>query len=571
MYGTQVRENFLVFLEEKHLLSPEQVNSLIVEIGRSPTSKIREILLKRALVSEENIYAAWAEYYGLPYIDLRATTFDPYALGLISSEIARRNMLIPFNSFQGEISVAFDNPDANIVNQLKQITRCNTLVHIATRTGILEAIEVQYGAIDLQAAAKNVNLSRYERALESREIAETKPIVDIANGIITSALQHRASDIHFEPREDYLRIRFRIDGVLHEKFRLASELIPPLTVRYKIMANLNISERRMPQDGRIQYTIGERQVEDSRNGVDIRVSVIPTIPHEKIVLRLLDKSRVNLDMGQMSFAKSIYRRLERIVSAPHGAVFVTGPTGSGKTTTLYAILNHINQMERNIVTIEDPVEYRLPLINQIQVNPAIGLDFAKVLRAVLRQDPDVILVGEIRDLETAEIATEAALTGHLVFSSLHTNNAIDAVTRLVEIGVEPFMVAPSIIGILAQRLGRRICPKCKEGYIASPEEMFYFGLSANGPPIQLYRGKGCPSCLGTGYSGRIAIHEMLTVNDEIRDLISQQAPANRIAAVAYKTGYSPMRFDGLKKALRGLTTLREVLHVTIAQEDVLRE
>jgi type IV pilus assembly protein PilB len=553
---TQVRKNFGEFLCEKNLLSQEQINGLIAEIGASQANKIRDILLEKKLVSEEDIYAAWAEYRNLPYIDLRSTIFDPKALEMVTSDIARRNVLIPFSFFPGEISVAFADPDINTIRWLRQKTRSNILVHIATKSRILEAIEVQYGAIDLRAAAETVDLSQYSaESLKSRGIADTKPIVDIANGLILDALKHRASDIHFEPREDYLQIRFRIDGMLQERFRLARALILPLTSRYKIMASLNIAEARRPQDGRIQYSVGERKI-------DIRMSFVPTISGEKIVLRILDKSGVNLDIRQMAFSKQIYQRIEKIISSPHGVFFVTGPTGSGKTTTLYSVLSYINRVEKNIITIEDPIEYRLPRLNQIQVDHDIGLDFPAVLRSVLRQDPNVIMVGEIRDLETAKIATEAALTGHLVLSTLHTNNAIDAVLRLVQIGVEPFMVAPSIIGILAQRLIRKICTKCKEMYVADAEEMSYFGLPPAGPEIQLYRGKGCPACIGTGYSGRIAVHELVVVTNEIRELIFQRATVDDIAKVAYKTGYRSMRFDGLKKALRGLTTLSEVLRVT---------
>jgi len=559
----KVGMNFGEFLREKNILSQEQIEGLTAEIGMNQANKMRDILLERNLVSEEVIYAAWAEYRNIPYIDLHSTIFDLRALEMITSEFASRHVLIPFSFFPGEISVAFADPDINIIRWLRQKTHSNILVHIATKTQILESIEVQYGAIALRATSGKIDLSQYRpEILKSSEIADTKPIVDIANGIILDALKHRASDIHLEPREDYLQIRFRIDGMLYEKVRLARALILPLTARYKIMASLNIAEQRKPQDGRIQYTIGERRI-------DIRMSVVPTIHGEKIVLRILEKSGVNLDIRRMYFSKQIYHRIEKLITAPHGAFFVTGPTGSGKTTTLYSILNYINSIEKNIITIEDPVEYRLPLINQIQVNPAIGLDFSTILRSILRQDPDVILVGEIRDLETAKIATGAALTGHLVLSTLHTNNAIDAVLRLVEIGVESFMVAPSIIGILAQRLLRKICPKCKERYIANVEEMSYFGLPPTGPEIKLYRGKGCPACMGTGYSGRIAVHELVVVTNEIRDLISRNAAIDDIAKAAYKIGYKSMRFDGLKKVMRGIITLSEVLRATTAQEDIL--
>ena len=561
----RVKRGFLELLVEKELLSQEQTENLTAQNGRISENKVREILLERNLISEEGFYTAWAEYLNLPYIDLRLTTFDPQALAMIPSELARQNRLIPFAVYPGEISVAFDNPDVHIIEHLERKTLCNVLVHIAARSRILEAIEVQYGAIDIQTAVEKVDLSRYStEMLESREIAEIEPIVDISNGIITNAIKYRASDVHLEPREDHLQIRFRIDGVMQEKYKLDRKLAPPLVSRYKIMADLDIAEKRMPQDGRIRYIVGERRI-------DIRVSVAPVMFGEKVVLRILDKSGVNLDMGQMLFSKRIFHRIERVVSSPHGIFFVTGPTGSGKTTTLYAIMNYINSIERNIVTIEDPVEYQLPLINQIQVNPEVGLDFPKVLRSVLRQDPDVILVGEIRDLETARIATEAALTGHLVFSTLHTNNAVDAVLRLVEIGVEPYMVAPSLIGVLAQRLVPRTCQKCKEEYVASAEEMSHFGLPATNSMVKLYRGKGCISCLGTGYSGRLAIHELVVVTDEIRELILQRASSNRIAKAAYEVGYRSMRYDGLEKVLIGYTTLGEVMRVTTAQEDFLLE
>lgn len=560
---SRVRKSFLEFLVEKNILLQEQMESLLSEIGQVSENKIRAILLEKKLTSEEELYTAWAEHLGVPYIDPRFTTFDPEALAMISSEAARRDCFIPFGSYPGEIAVAFDNIDFDVVDRLKRQTGRNVLVHIAAKSRILEAIEIQYGVIDILAAAKRIDPSSLSpEKLESREMAETELISDLSDGIIINALKDRASDIHLEPREGYLQIRFRIDGIMQEKYRLQRETSAPLVSRYKIMAGLDIAEKRLPQDGRIQHEMGERRV-------DIRMSTIPVVFGEKVVLRILDKSGVNLDIKQMSFSSQIQRRIQRVVSAPHGIFFVTGPTGSGKTTTLYTIINYLNSIERNIVTIEDPVEYQLPIINQIQVNATIGLNFSRVLRSILRQDPDIILVGEIRDVETAKIATEAALTGHMVLSTLHTNNAVDAVLRLVEIGVDAFMVAPSIIGILAQRLVRRICPKCTETYMASAEEMSYFGLPGTAETIKLYRGKGCPACMGTGYLGRLAIHELVVVTNEIRELILQMATSDRIAEAAYKTGYRSMRFDGLKKALRGLTTLSEVLRVTAAQEDFL--
>jgi len=560
---TQLRKNFLEFLVDKDFLSRGQMEDLDEELGRIPEIEIRDILLERYLASEEDIYSIWAQYLDIPYIDLRLTTFDPKALELIPSNIARKNSLVPFGLYPGELCVAFDNLDVNITDALRRQTGCDILVHIATRSRIIEAIQIQYGSIDVQTESEKIDLSIYtSESLESREVAEVGPVVQIGDGIIINAIKDRASDIHVEPREDYLGIRFRIDGVLQEKYKMKGTLGIPLVSRYKIMANLDIAEKRIPQDGRIQYAVGERKI-------DIRVSVIPANSREKIVLRILDKSGNSLDIEQMHFSKQIHHRIKRLISAPHGIFFVTGPTGSGKTTTLYTILNYLNNAERNIVTIEDPIEYRLPMINQTQVNHEIGLDFPSALRSLLRQDPDIILVGEIRDMETAKIATESALTGHLVFSTLHTNSAVDAVTRLIEIGVDPFLVAPSLLGILAQRLVRRICKKCKESYMASPDEMRILGASITDDPLELYKGNGCPTCRGSGFSGRIAIHELVVVTDEIRDLVFREASSDSIAEAAYKVGYRSMRFDGLKKAMRGLTTIGEVTRVTTAQDDLL--
>ncbi len=562
---TQTRRSFLEFIVEKGILSQEQLEELVSDIGEIPETRLREALSGRYMIPEEEVYVAWAEYLGLPYIDLRLIAFDTGALTMIPSEFARQNCLIPFSFYPGEISVAFDDLGVDVIDQLKKQTGCDVLIHIAMRSRILEAIEVHYGAIDIEMAAKEAGLSLHSAdMLGSREAAEIGPVVDISEGIIVNALKHRASDIHIEPREDHLQIRFRIDGVLHDRYKLERNIASPLVSRYKIMAKLDIAEKRIPQDGRIQDVFGGRHI-------DIRMSVIPTIYGEKVVLRILDKSGVSLDIGEMLFSRQIHHRIMKVISAPHGVFFVTGPTGSGKTTTLYAVLNYINSTERNIVTIEDPIEYQLPLINQIQVNYDIGLNFPKALRSVLRQDPDVIMVGEIRDLETAKVSTEAALTGHLVLSTLHTNNSIDAILRLVEIGVESFMVAPSLIGILSQRLVRRVCRKCKEEYVASAEEMRYFGVPPTGPKIKLFRGRGCSACMGTGYSGRLAIHELVVINDEIRELIFQKATSDRVAEACYRNRYRSMRFDGLKKSLRGLTTLSEVLRVTTAQEDFLLE
>ncbi len=375
------------------------------------------------------------------------------------------------------------------------------------------------------------------------------------------AVREGASDIHIEPGEEKVRVRFRIDGILQERSKLDPSLLPPIVSRLKILGDLDITERRRPQDGRINLRLRSRNI-------DLRFSSIPTIFGEKIVLRILSLSQgIDIpDITELTFSKSTLETVKRVLEVPHGIFFVTGPTGSGKTTTLFSMLKHLNKPGINITTIEDPIEYRLPGINQVQVNSAVDLDFSVALRTFLRQDPDVILVGEIRDLETARIACQAALTGHLVLATMHTNNAIQAVTRLMDIGVQPFIVAPSLIGVMCQRLVRKICSHCKEKYAASTEEIKKL-FTWEGKEVFFYRGKGCRYCNNTGYSGRLAIHEITFLDNEIRSLIAQAASVPEIQEAARKTGFHTMRYDGIKKMLRGLTTIEEIDRVTVAEDE----
>ena len=555
--ATSNRIDFGKFLVDRKFLRPEQLDELLrAEKGARPApDRVRDLLLKQGLLSEEDGARVLAEFYELPYINLRCTLFDPLAVQKVGVELAEKHTLIPFLLCEKELSVAFKTYDFTLVDQLKQSTGCNILVHVASRAQILEAIEIQYASYITSAAKSRMDLSEL---VESGE--DSEPIQRFSNGLILDAIKERASDIHIEPQDTFVRIRYRIDGVLEEKLKLPSALLRQLVSRYKIMGNLDIGESRRPQDGRIRFVIGTREF-------DLRLSIVPASYGEKVVMRILDKLGVSLNLDNMHMSKLVYKRVRRAIRTINGIFFVTGPTGSGKTTTCYAALNLLNDLERNIVTIEDPIEYRLPIINQIQVRHEIGLDFAATLRAVLRQDPDTILVGEIRDLETARIATQAAMTGHLVLSTLHTNNAVEAVLRLVDIGVEPFLVAPTIIGVLSQRLVRRVCPHCRQSQPVTPDQLPYLRLKPGERDVVLYRGTGCPACRNTGYLGRIAIQEIIVVTEQIRQLIMKSAPMKEIEDAAKTTGYRTMREDGLKKALLGQTSLEEVLRITRSEED----
>jgi len=388
-------------------------------------------------------------------------------------------------------------------------------------------------------------------------IANKAPIVKLVNNIFFQAVHSRASDIHIEPYEDEARVRFRIDGVLHDVFTLPKHQIAALLSRLKIMANLNIAERRLPQDGQSRIKIG-------RDLVDIRVSVIPTLGGERVMLRLLDKARGKLGLDQIGFSPEMLNRFRNLINIPHGIILLTGPTGSGKTTTLYAALNELNCEERNILTVEDPIEYQLPGIGQMQVKPKINLTFANCFRHILRQDPDVIMIGEIRDLETAEIAIQASLTGHLVLSTLHTNDSASAITRLIDMGIEPYLISSSVIAVMAQRLIRVVCPHCKSPYGPQEQMISLWSEKEKASLVrgQFYKGLGCESCIQTGYMGRTGIFEMLFIDDDIKDLTTKRAGSHVIKQVAVEKGMSTLREDGLRKALAGETTLEEVCRVT---------
>jgi type IV pilus assembly protein PilB len=512
----------------------------------------------------------WGDSVGAAYVDLSTTLFQRQVVQKLPEVFARKHHIIFLYQFGDAITAAVADPtDHFALQEAEKLCGAPVSTVFSFPEEILDAIEVEYKSEDTlrDLSTKIVtdtilieDISELTKD-ELQKIAGTQAVVEFAHGLLLLAVREGASDIHIEPGEEKVRVRFRVDGILEEKSNLERALLPPLVSRLKILANLDITEKRRPQDGRLNLKLPNRSI-------DFRFSSVPTIYGEKIVLRVLGQTQARdvPDLTELNFSRLLLDIVKKSMETPHGIYFVTGPTGSGKTTTLFSMLKHLNRPGINITTIEDPVEYRLGGINQVQLNAAVELDFPTALRAFLRQDPDVILVGEIRDLETAEIACRAALTGHLVLATLHTNNAVQAVTRLTDMGVQPFIVAPSIIGVMAQRLVRKICDHCREKYSLSAEDARKI-LGWEGRELYFYRGIGCPQCNNTGYAGRIAIHEVITINDEIRSLMARSAPVSEIQQCARKTGFHSMRYDGIKKVLRGLTTLEEVDRVTSAEDD----
>lgn len=512
----------------------------------------------------------WADSLNLSYVDMRKTLFQRSVVHLLPEEFARKHQMILIYQFGDAVTAALSNPaDSLNLKTAEEIIGRRISPTFAFSDEIEAAIEIEYQSeehlkdLSNKIVTDSIQIEDISELTkeELQKVAGSQSVVEFVRGLLLLAVRENASDIHFEPGEDKVRIRFRVDGLLQERSMMEKSLLSPVVSRLKILANLDITERRRPQDGRINLELPNRKI-------DFRFSSVPTIFGEKIVLRILGQTQSQdiPDLSDLAFSRQNLTTLRKIMDIPHGIFFVTGPTGSGKSTTLFSVLKHLNKPEINITTIEDPVEYRLAGISQIQVNAAVDLDFATALRSFLRQDPDVMLIGEIRDMETAQIACQAALTGHFVLATLHTNSAVQAVTRLIDIGLKPFLVSQSLIGVMSQRLVRKICPHCREKYPASPEEVKDL-FNGEGREIYLYRGKGCFQCKNTGYSGRVAIHEVILINDEMRSLITRGESASDIQLCARKINFHSLRYDGIKKALRGLTTFEEVNRVTTADED----
>ncbi len=524
---------------------------------------LTRILIEDNLVTESDLVATLAAHLKLEYVDLNEYPVDAAAARLVSDSMARRYLALPIGWIEGRLIVAMADP-SNVfaIDDIRAVTGAELRIAVATRQSIVESItkyhRVMSDAENVSAEAASV--FEADTSLDTiREVNAESPIVKLVNLLISQAVADRASDIHIEPAEHDLRVRFRIDGVLHEVMRPPKNIQSGIVSRLKVMADINIAERRIPQDGRINTVINGREV-------DLRVATLPTVHGEKVVMRVLDKSTALLRLSDLGFLPENMARYEESFRKPYGTILVTGPTGSGKSTTLYATLNIVNDETKNVITVEDPVEYQLPGINQVQVNAKAGMTFAAALRSILRSDPDVVLVGEIRDRETAVIAIEAALTGHLVLSTLHTNDAASTPSRLVEMGVEPFLVGSAIDCIVAQRLARRLCQRCKEAYRPEHAELASLGwdfetLGGTGSDFHLYRSKGCGACGGTGYHGRFAVHEVLQVSEEIERLIVERGHTDEIRKIAIGQGMLTLRQAGMVEVAEGMTSVEEILRV----------
>lgn len=548
-------------LVKKGMITKEQLEEA-KETSKKTGLPFDKVLIKKGIITEENIAAVLSERLNLPFMDLSDYLIDASVIKLVPESLAHKYKLIPLFKIEETLTVAMADPrDINALDQVRLQSKCEVEPVLATETAIKNAIDQYYsvgaGVEEVIKQMDEVKSKAKDRVISKEElarIAEDAPVIKLVNLIFIQAVKDKASDIHIEPEEKLLRVRYRIDGVLHEGVKPPKSLEAAITSRIKVLAKMDIAEKRKPQDGRIQLKMQGRDI-------DLRVSSFPTVYGENIVIRLLDKTSVLLGLAELGMRSATLEVYDKLIKRPFGIILVTGPTGCGKTTTLYASLSIINSAEKNIITIEDPVEYQLNMIRQTQINPKAGLTFASGLRSILRQDPDIIMVGEVRDIETAEIAIQAALTGHLVFSTLHTNDAAGALTRLIDMGIEPFLISSSIIGVLAQRLVRVICPKCKEKLI--PTEAMLEDLQLKrADDIAFYRGKGCPHCRDTGYIGRTGIFELLVINDDIKKLIIAKAPVDEIKKEAIASGMKTLRDDGIEKALAGVTSVEEALRVT---------
>ena len=571
LLGHPVNRRLGDLLVGEGLITPEDLRRAQAE-QKGNSEKLGSILVRLSLLSEEQLIGFLSRQYGIPSITLSQLDIDPEVSRLVPAQLAKKYEVIPIKRTGQALTLAMADPtNVFALDDVSFLTNLQVLPVVASQAAIRKAIDRTY---DSQTTAITNVLSELDsdlstvqlvgedegtvNVIELMESADEAPLVRLVNMVLVDAIQKLASDIHWEPYEAVFRIRFRIDGVLHEMLTPPKRLEPAILSRLKIMANLDIAERRLPQDGRIKLRYNRRDI-------DFRVSILPTIFGEKAVLRILDKESLKLDLAQLGFDEWSLTHFQAAIRQPYGMILITGPTGSGKTTTLYSAIHTLNAPDINIMTAEDPVEYNLKGVNQVQINEGIGRTFAAALRSFLRQDPDVILVGETRDLETAQIAIRAALTGHLVFSTLHTNDSPSTVARLTDMGIPAFLVSSSLLLIVAQRLARRVCRHCKEPYDADEAALVPYGHVPTGiGPTSFYKGKGCQQCNFTGMKGRIAIYEVLPVNEEIRDLILHDRSAAELGAAAKKLGMKNLRQAGLLKVLDGTTTVEEVLRVTLA-------
>lgn len=548
-------------LVESGIISDEQLKQAL-EAQKSSGKRLGESLIDLDIVSERQILEVLEYQLKIPFVDLNKYDIDQNCPLLINEALARKHSILPVRRENNDLIIAMSDPlNLQAQDDVRIFTGMTVKPLMATSNDVLAFIDRFYSREGAEKAVED-----FKKEIDFAQIKDSDqdalsdvsnaPVVRLVNSVIQHAIRSRASDIHIEPFDKHLRIRFRVDGELLEIMKSAKAAHAAIVTRIKIMGKMDIAEKRIPQDGRVEMSLDGKDV-------DLRISILPTVYGEKIVIRLLGRSDLVMTKEQLGFSESNIVLFDGIIKSTNGIILVTGPTGSGKTTTLYAVLKELNKINKNIITVEDPVEYRLEGINQVQVNTKAGLTFANGLRSILRQDPDIIMIGEIRDGETAQIAVRAAITGHLVLSTMHTNDAASTVSRLVDMGVEPYLVSSSVVGVTAQRLLRRICPECKTSYQSDRAEMEVLRLRE---PITLYRGNGCSNCNHTGYRGRIAIHEIMQVTGQIRDLIDKKASMDHIRNIASKQGTTTLRDNSVELVRKGVTTVEELLKVTYSIE-----
>jgi type IV pilus assembly protein PilB len=572
--GQQMVRRLGDLLVAEGLITDAQLRQALSD-QKGKTDKLGTILVGLGFITEEQLIGFLSRQYGIPSITLGNLEIDAETLRLVPAHIAKKYEVMPVKRIGGTLTLAMADPtNVFALDDVAFMTNLQILPVVAPQAAIRRALDKNYDTVqpasmdermtEVIGDPSSVEVVGEEAAapqvdvFELKESADEAPVVKLVNMVLADAIRKGSSDLHWEPYEKTFRIRFRIDGVLHEMLSPPKRLEPAIISRLKIMSSLDISERRLPQDGRIKLRFGQREI-------DFRVSILPTIFGEKAVLRILDKDSLQLDLTKLGFDPANYESFNKAIHQPYGMVLITGPTGSGKTTTLYSAISTINSPEHNIMTAEDPVEYNLKGVNQVQISEAVGRTFAGVLRSFLRQDPDVILVGETRDLETAQISIRAALTGHLVFTTLHTNDCPSTVARLVDMGIQPFLLSSALLLILAQRLGRRICKDCKEPFEGHEDDLVPYGHVAEGRgKVSFYKGKGCQTCNFTGMKGRVAIYEVMVVTEELRNVILKGGTTAEIREMAQSQGMKTLRQAGLLKVLEGTTTVEEVLRVTLA-------
>ncbi|WP_146412775.1 MULTISPECIES: GspE/PulE family protein [Crateriforma] len=564
---SQAAMDFTHLLIKRGIISAEQLAEA-EQIAKDTDQDVGDVLVKSEYAAPEDVARALADFHKIPFVDLRETRIPENVIELVPESVARENTVIPYSEEDGALQILIADPfDLETIEKLRFILNRKIETAIAPRESINGAINQYYGQVEGESAdsmlqeftdtAIDFTETEGEDGGGGEEVVDdgSAPVIRLVNLMIQEAVQLRASDIHVEPFEDRVRIRYRIDGVCVERENAPRRMLSAIIARIKILSKIDISEKRRPTDGRIKITVGDKQL-------DLRVSIIPTNHGQSCVMRLLDKDNIKVGVRQLGLSQRDYRNFNGLIRRPNGIVLVTGPTGSGKTTTLYAALNALNRPDRKIITAEDPVEYYLPGINQVEVRHSIGLDFARIIRAMLRQAPNIILVGEMRDHETASMGIQASLTGHLVFSTLHTNDAPSAISRMVDIGVPGYMVASSVIAVLAQRLVRTICPRCKTRW-TPPESL----IADSGLPPEMVKqaefakGKGCTYCGKSGYRGRVGIYELMLINNKLREMMFKGSATNEIRELAIENGMSTLYADGMLKVIRGITSFEEVYRV----------